>query len=208
MPICYIKSISDDATLGLWHMSESWQDLKEMVKLPATEWLPLEEKKTDKRKQEWLACRVLLQEMAQSLPIISYDKNRKPHIKGSSKQLSMSHSGDYVCVYVHDSEPVGVDLQQMKPSITKGSDYFLNEAEQHWADLDDNVLLHLIWCAKEAVFKFAGDADMDLKKHIITNPFKSNQNGIIEVSIQKENVNMSVQVQHDAFDDYLLAWTV
>lgn len=208
MAICYIKSISDDSTLGLWHMSESWQELKEMVNLPELELLALEDKKTDRRKQEWLACRILLQEMSQMQPIIVYDENRKPHIKDSTRQLSMSHSGAYACVYVHDNKPVGVDLQQMKPSISKGADYFLNDAEMQWTDLNDNVLLHLIWCAKEAVFKYAGDADLDLKKHIITNPFQSNQNGTIEVCIQKENVNRSVKVHYDAFEDYLLAWTI
>lgn len=208
MPICYIKSISDDSSLGLWRMSESWQELKAMLDLPESEMLTLEDKKTDRRKQEWLACRILLQEMIYSEPLISYDKNRKPHIKDSNKQLSMTHSGDYACVYVGDDKPVGVDLQQMKPSISKGSDYFLNDAEQLWADLDDNVHLHLIWCAKEAAFKYAGDADLDLKKHIITNPFHSNQNGFIEVSIQKQQRNESLKVQYDAFDNYLLVWTV
>lgn len=208
MPICYIKSISDDSTLGLWHMSESWHDLKETVNLSDGELLALEDKKTDRRRQEWLACRMLLQEMTELQPVIMYDENRKPHIKDSIKQLSMSHSGEYASVYVHDNKPVGVDLQQMKPSISKGADYFLNEAEMQWTNLNDNVLLHLIWCAKEAVFKYAGDADLDLKKHIITNPFQSNQNGVIEVCIQKENINKSVKVHYDAFDDYILAWTV
>ncbi|WP_026631603.1 4'-phosphopantetheinyl transferase family protein [Dyadobacter alkalitolerans] len=208
MPICYIKSISDDSTLGLWHMSESWQDLKEMVTLPETELVALKDKKTDRRRQEWLACRMLLQEMSDLQPVIMYDENRKPHIKDSVKQLSMSHSGEYASVYVHDGKPVGVDLQQMKPSISTGANYFLNDAEMQWTNLNDNVLLHLIWCAKEAVFKYAGDADLDLKKHIITNPFQSNQNGTIEVCIQKENVNRSVKVHYDAFEDYLLAWTI
>ncbi|SKB91911.1 4'-phosphopantetheinyl transferase family protein [Dyadobacter psychrophilus] len=208
MAICYIKSISDDSTLGLWHMTESWQEMQEMANLPNSEYLPLEEKKTDRRKQEWLACRILLQEMIHSQPLIKYDENRKPRIKNSTRQLSMSHSGDYASVYVHDNKPVGVDLQQMKPSISKGADYFLNDAEQHWVDLNDNVQLHLIWCAKEAAFKYAGDADLDLKKHIITNPFHSNQNGLIEVSIQKEQLTESVKVRYDTFEDYLLAWTV
>lgn len=208
MPICYIKRISDDSTLGLWHMSESWQELKDMLSLLDSELLALEDKKTDRRKQEWLACRILLQEMTQTLPVVMYDENRKPHLKDSNKQLSLSHSGDYASVYIHDSKPVGVDLQQMKPSIAKGADYFLNAAEQHWADLSDNASLHLIWCAKEAAFKYAGDPDLDLKKHIITNPFHSNQNGFIEVSIQKEHLNLSLKVQYDAFEDYLLVWTV
>jgi phosphopantetheinyl transferase len=189
-------------------MSESWQELNAMIKLPKHELQALDEKKTDKRKQEWLACRVLLNKMAQIEPVIFYDQNRKPHIKDSTHQISMSHSGDYASVYLHSRAPVGVDLQLMKPSISKGSDYFLNESEQKWAALENNLLLHLIWSAKEAAFKYAGNADLDLKKHIITNQFDSNQNDQIEVCIQRENSFESIGVHYDTFENYVLAWTV
>ncbi|MCE7064147.1 4'-phosphopantetheinyl transferase superfamily protein [Dyadobacter sp. CY326] len=208
MGISYIKSISQHASLGLWHITESWPTLKDMADLPESALHPLDDKRNDKRKQEWLACRVLLKEMLPAAALIAYDTNRKPHIEGDKHQISMSHSGDYVSVYIHDSEPVGVDLQLMKPSISKGSDYFLNALEQQWVNVDNNLLLHLIWCAKEAVFKYAGDADLDLKKHIITNPFASNQNGKIQVSILKENTRNSVMVQFETFNNYVLAWTI
>jgi phosphopantetheinyl transferase len=208
MGISYIKSVSPDSELGLWHMSEPWQELRSVVDLPADELSLLEEKKTDRRKQEWLACRALLQQMTDSQPVIYYDSHRKPHIKGSSQQLSMSHSGEYVSVYVHKTSAVGADIQQMKPSISKGSDYFLNDDEKRWADLENNLLLHLIWSAKESVFKYSGDTDLDLKKHIITNSFNSNQNGTIEVSILKGNMTENILVQFETFEDYVLTWTV
>ncbi|MEO6287434.1 MAG: 4'-phosphopantetheinyl transferase superfamily protein [Dyadobacter sp.] len=145
--------------------------------------------------------------MTDTQPVIYYDENRKPHIQHSGQQLSMSHSGEYVSVYLHKTHAVGVDIQQMKPSISKGADYFLNDDEQRWADLDDNVLLHLIWSAKESIFKYAGDTDLNLKKHIITNSFNSNQNGTIQVSILKGNMTENILVQFETFEDYVLTWT-
>ncbi|WAC12893.1 4'-phosphopantetheinyl transferase family protein [Dyadobacter pollutisoli] len=208
MGISYIKTVSPDAVLGLWHISEPWQELKTMLDLPAQELAPLKEKKTDRRKQEWLACRALLQQMTGSQPIINYDINRKPHIKNTDQQISMSHSGEYACVYLHKTRPVGVDIQQMKPSISKGCDYFLNEDEKRWVTIENNVQLHLIWSAKESAFKYAGDMDMDLKKHIITNAFNSNQNSVIQVSILKGNMTENILVQSETFDDYVLTWTI
>jgi 4'-phosphopantetheinyl transferase len=208
MGISSIKSISEDSVLGLWRMTEPWQELRKSLDLPSGELAALEEKKTHRRKQEWLACRALLQQMTGSEPVIYYDSNRKPHIQGSSEQLSMSHSGEYVSVYLHKTHTVGVDIQQIKPSISKGADYFLHEKEQRWADLADNLLLHLIWSAKESVFKYAGNNDLDLKKHIITNSFKSNQNGTIQVSILKGSMTENILVQFETFEDYVLTWTV
>jgi 4'-phosphopantetheinyl transferase len=208
MGISSIKSISPVSLLGLWHMTETWQQLQAMLDLPDRETATLDSIQKDKRKQEWLACRALLAEMTGSVPAIVYDSNRKPHIEGSQMQLSMSHSGAYACVYVHHTSPVGVDIQQMKPSISKGADYFLNEHEQHWADLTDNLLLHLMWSAKESVFKYAANADIDLKKHITINRFSSNQNGVFEVNLLNGQSPQSMQIAFDTFEDYVLTWTV
>jgi len=206
MSICYIKRLSEDATLGLWQISESWQELNEQLQLSDNDQQILESKKTENRKKEWLACRVLLHSMAPETGDISYDENRKPHISGSSQYISMSHSGDFVSVYLHKQQSVGVDIQKMKPSISKGADYFLNSSEQEWVDISDNLIMHLIWSAKESAFKYAGNPDLDLKKHIVTKQFSSNQNGVIEVSIDNADFK-SVMVSYDTFEDYVLTWT-
>jgi 4'-phosphopantetheinyl transferase len=206
MSICYIKRLSEDATLGLWQMTESWQDLNEQLQLSNSDSQILASKQTENRRKEWLACRVLLKAMAPESVGVGYDENRKPYVTGSNQFLSMSHSGDFASVYLHKKQSVGVDIQKMKPSISKGSDYFLNDSEQQWVDTSDNLIMHLIWSAKESVFKYAGNPGLNLKKHIVTKPFSSNQNGFIEVSITDADFR-SVIVSYDSFDNYVLTWT-
>ncbi|SEJ71691.1 4'-phosphopantetheinyl transferase superfamily protein [Dyadobacter sp. SG02] len=189
-------------------MTEPWEALLGMLDLPTSEMQKSEGISKEKRKQEWLACRVLLKEMLGTNAVIGYDAERKPHIIGSEIEISMSHSGAYVCVYLRKSASVGIDIQQMKPSISKGAFYFLNDLELQWADLDNNVQMHLIWSAKESVFKYAGDASIDLKKHITINPFSGNQNGRFEVNLQKGDLPETIQVQFDTFEDYVLTWTL
>ena len=77
-----------------------------------------------------------------------------------------------------------------------------------WADLEDNLQMHLIWSAKESVFKYAGDALIDLKKHIVINSFSGNQNGGFEVNLQKGDLPETIQIQFDTFEDYVLTWTL
>lgn len=203
-----IKTISPVAKLGLWRMEEPWERMLETLDLPASETKTLESISKPKRRQEWLACRALLSEMTGQYAVISYDAQRKPHLTGSDTQISMSHSGQYVCVYLSTGAPVGVDIQQMKPSIAKGAFYFLSDAELQWAQPEDNLQMHLIWSAKESVFKYAGDAAVDLKKHIVINPFSSNQNGHFEVNLQKDGLDRLIQIHFDTFEDYVLTWTV
>ena len=208
MGIVSIKTISPVAKLGLWRMAEPWQDLLGMLDLPIPEMATLEGISKEKRKREWLACRVLLKEMLGRNGIIGYDPERKPHLAGSEMEISMSHSGECVCVYLRKGAPVGVDIQQMKPSISNGAFYFLNDTELQWADLENNVQMHLLWSAKESVFKYAGDASVDLKKHITINPFSGNQNGRFEVNLQKVDLTETIQIQFDTFEDYVLTWTL
>ena len=189
-------------------MAEPWADLLGMLELPASELDAFGAILKEKRKQEWLACRVLLVQMLGKNAAIGYDPERKPHIIGSRVEISMSHSGEYVCVYLREGAPVGIDIQQMKPSISKGAFYFLNDAELQWADLDDNLQMHLIWSAKESIFKYAGDASIDLKKHITINPFSGNQNMRFEVTLQNGDLPEQVQLQFDTFEDYVLTWTL
>lgn len=189
-------------------MAERWADLLGMLELPASELDAFDAILKEKRKQEWLACRVLLKEMLGRYGVIGYDAERKPHLAGSDVEISMSHSGEYVCVYLCERAPVGVDIQQLKPSISKGAFYFLNDTELQWAELQNNVQMHLIWSAKESVFKYAGDASIDLKKHITINRFSGNQNGRFEVNLQKGDFPEAIQIQFDTFEDYVLTWTL
>jgi len=208
MGIVSIKTISPVSKLGLWRMSEPSEDLLGMLDLPASEMAVLEGISKERRRQEWLACRVLLRKMAGINALIGYDAERKPHIAGSQTEISMSHSGEYVCVYLREDTSVGVDIQQMKPSISKGAFYFLNEQELQWTDLDNNVQMHLMWSAKEAVFKYAGDGSIDLKKHITIHAFSGNQNGRFKVNLQKGDLPETIQIQFDTFEDYVLTWTL
>ena len=208
MGIVSIKTISPVSKQGLWRMTEPWEDLLGMLELPGSEKDAFSAILKEKRRQEWLACRVLLKEMLGKSALIGYDAERKPHLAGIDTEISMSHSGEFVCVYLREGAPVGVDIQQMKPSISKGAFYFLSEAELQWVNLDDNLQMHLIWSAKESVFKYAGDASIDLKKHITINPFSGNQNGLFEVNLQKGALAETIQIQFDTFEDYVLTWTL
>lgn len=208
MGIVSIKSISPVSKLGIWRMSEPWEDLLAMLALQPSERQTLDAISKEKRKQEWLACRALLKEMSGQTALIAYDAQRKPHLSGSAIEISMSHSGAYACVYLRRGQAVGVDIQQMKPSICKGAFYFLNDAELQWVDLEDNLQMHLIWSAKESVFKYAGDAALDLKKHITIERFSRNQNGLFEVTLQKADLIEPIQIQFDTFEDYVLTWTL
>jgi 4'-phosphopantetheinyl transferase len=208
MGISYIKRVSEDGLLGLWHMTESWNYLHNQLDLHPDDEAMLRLKKTDKRRQEWLTSRLLLKHMLDLPHRISYDENGKPCLTDRSHHISISHSGTYTCIYLHTQHSVGIDVQILKPSIAKGADFFLSDEEQQWADPTNNLLLHIIWSVKETIFKYAGNPELDPKKHIITRPFAGNQNEHIEVKLLNKGKIETITTEVETFDNYVLTWTV
>lgn len=79
----------------------------------------------------------------------------KPYIEGMEHiHLSISHSEEWIAVYWSEQTPVGIDIEQEREKIRNIEKYFINAEEKlHFGDLSLDKL-HLIWGAKEAIFKF------------------------------------------------------
>jgi 4'-phosphopantetheinyl transferase len=208
MGITYIKMPTENSVLGLWHITESAEELMAQAGLSETDMRILETKKTDLRKKEWLACRTMIRALKAGPSQIQYNPDGKPFFEDRSTNISISHSAEYACVYLNDDDAVGVDIQKVKPTIRAGADFFINQQEYYWIDKADNLMLHLIWSAKESAFKYACNSKLDLKKDILISPFVRNQNGVIEVSILNYNIQNPLRIRYELFGDYVLTMTI
>ena len=66
--------------LGVWKIEESSEELLSMLE-QSSEYLPfLQQIKTEKRRQEWLASRVLLKELAGEELLIAYHDDGAPYL--------------------------------------------------------------------------------------------------------------------------------
>lgn len=85
---------------------------------------------------------------------LDYTTNGAPVLKSHPElHLSISHSKDWYAVALSDQGPVGVDVQEMKAEgLASGLAYFMStrELSKKWTDRE----LYLIWCAKEAWYKW------------------------------------------------------
>lgn len=116
-----------------------------------------------KREVEQKAIRSKLIELGIEQPL-TYLESGQPVFAGNEGLfISISHSGPVMAVYLSD-HPVGVDVEFQRSGITKGSHYFVNqEEEKETQALED---FHLIWGAKEAIFKEQAGAIEDLKNEV------------------------------------------
>ena len=122
-----------------------------------------------RKKTEWLASRELLFRLGKFPERIEcmYDDFGKPYLKGSAKHISVSHSGHWAAAMISE-KPCGIDVQEYSPTIERIQSKFLDRGEMERTDMLPNSYhhLHLLWGAKECMYKAYGKRKLEFRQHI------------------------------------------
>lgn len=124
---------------------------------------------SDRKKTEWLASRELLYRISgkQTRPVCLYDEFGKPHLAGSNLSISVSHSMNW-CAAMIGPRPCGTDIQVYSETVRRIAPRFLTTAEQASTShgLDPLRHLHLLWGAKECMYKAYGRRRLRFRENI------------------------------------------
>ena len=204
MPLFY-EHVNDVAKIAIWHIAEEKKFYLEKVSL--------QKQITHPHKQlQHLAGRYLLQHLYKNFPyyLIEIADTRKPFLPNEEYHFSISHCGDYAAVIVSKQNRVGIDIELITDKVEKVKHKFLNEVEL--SNIEHSTLntqhLTLLWCCKEAVFKWYGNGGVDFKDDINLQPSSLNADeGIINCEFIKEG-KVLLKIQYKYFDGLCLAWVV
>lgn len=105
----------------------------------------------------------LIQKLGFKNEIDHHDNGQPFLINHPDLFVSISHSNGYVALVVA-AHPIGIDIETPHPKIQQGSDYFLNSNEQIFRENLEH--LHLIWGAKEAIYKLKSGLITDLRDEV------------------------------------------
>ena len=166
------QTIHPDTIWGVRKISGTSEELlsqleKKELYLPVISRIKLE-----KRKQEWLAVRILLKELLGEEKDVEYDAWGKPFFKDNSYQISISHTPGYVAVILNPEHPVGIDIEQITNKVERVKDRFLSEEEiKHISKEKELIHLLLHWSAKETIFKALGESEVIFNEQLHIKPF-------------------------------------
>ena len=206
MPI-YRTYRKGDLTVGIWKVDETVEQLRSMFHQFSIYEEGFVRFSAEKRKQEWLAVRVLLKELLGEEKRIAYCPSGKPYLEDGSMHVSFSHTSGYVAVALHPSVEVGVDIEQYGTRVRKVVSRFIREDERVSVEAGDEVyalLLH--WSAKETMFKLMEDEAVDFVKHLHIHPFWPQQSGMFEASEYRSEQGRKFLVHYDTHPDYVLTF--
>ena len=179
MPLFYQHNINASTKLGIWHIEEPEAFFLSQV--------PLQQEISHPHKRlQHLAGRYLLRFLFPEFPneLIEIADTRKPFLPGDAFHFSISHCGDYAAVIVSRSYRVGIDIEIPTPRVARVRHKFLHAEELISIEKDHKMLfekgrsgedlfmrrLTLLWSAKEAVFKWYGNGEVDFSDQIRVQP--------------------------------------
>jgi phosphopantetheinyl transferase len=164
-----LREIIDDSTVyAVWRITEDVEALRSAISLKEDEEALFRTFVAESRKKQWLAYRILVRRLIEPEDFpVEYDAMGKPYLAGSSYHISVTHTDNLAAVIISRNRKVGIDTEKIKPRIEKVKDKFLNDGELSLINKGSELeQMTLVWCAKEALYKFYGKRDLDFREHI------------------------------------------
>ncbi len=159
----------------------------------------------ERAKREKLAVRVLLQELC-GVTTLFYDENGKPYLSDKSQHISISHTKNFVAVFLHPSFPVGIDIEYRSSRASKLKEHFLTTDEMYLKTADFESYSELCWCAKEAAYKMLSDKSVHLFRDLKVKPFEVSCEG--SFCVEYTRMQQCFEMQYIQNELFTLVWSV
>ena len=204
------KELDNEAVIGVWRITETEEELKELSSTPSDEMEEISFIRSESLRKQRLAVRALLNTLFDDKVYLSHHDNGKPYLENNPVNISITHTEKYVAVILHEEENVGIDIESLDRDFSAVEKKALSEDEID--DLEDdkrNEQLAIYWCAKEAVFKLLSRYNVDFAEQIEIERFRPRGEGELEATFTgKKDEEEEFDLEYITFDRHVLVWVV
>lgn len=205
MPLL-INRYENSFRLSLWKLTETVDYLENKSHLSASDSKLYSQISNESRKKEWLAVRILLNEVLGFWPSISYMETGKPILNNHTRHLSISHSKEMVGILLCTSPYAGIDIEKTSRNIDNVLNRFLSVNELKNIETGLNPFRKIIhWCAKEAIFKSINEPKIDFSSQIKIE--KISENGTINGKFISMKNEFDIDLNYMLIDEHVIVWT-
>jgi len=207
MGVILKNNLPGGCKLGIWEITENFDDLRSRLTLESEEVRKLEGFKSLNRKLEWLSVRTLTNELTGVNSRIIYNEARKPFLLDNSHNISISHSHKLTSILIGRYTRVGIDTEYMSHRISRIANRFIHE-EEVITDDPEQVKYHLYihWCAKEALYKICDKQSINFKQNLRIDPFVPAKRGEIIGTVDNINGIDTYQMTYMRMENYIMVW--
>ncbi len=143
------KKLDNEATIGVWHITESEEELTQLSATHTDEMEEISFIKSASLRRQRLAVRALLNTLFDEKVYLSHHDNGKPYLENNPVNISITHTDQFVAVILHEDQDCGIDIESLDRDFSAVEKKALSEDEIE--DLEDekrNEQLAIYWCAK------------------------------------------------------------
>ena len=204
------KKLDNEAEIGVWQVTETEEELKELSSTPSDEMEEISFIRSESLRKQRLAVRALLNTMFDDKVYLSHHDNGKPYLENNPINISITHTEKYVAVILHEENDCGIDVESLDRDFSAVEKKALSEDEIE--DLEDekrNEQLAIYWCAKEAIFKLLSRYNVNFAEQIEVERFRVRGEGELEATfIDKNDDEEEFDLEYMTFDRHVLVWVV
>jgi 4'-phosphopantetheinyl transferase len=188
--------------VALWHIKESKEELLQMI---PSSWLrTLDPQKLSVHN---LAARVLANTVCPDFDILEKDEYGKPYFESADHKISISHSGEFAAFMFKEKSECGIDMEEVTGRVKRIVSKFFREDEKEYLNHDLKGM-YIVWCAKEALYKYYGLKSLDFRDHLRVEYTDVGESGVIVGHINKGEYSKQLSLEYEFFDQYLLVNTI
>ena len=179
MPIIH-KIETGKTTILVWKITEALEELLDLYgNINNTNYT------SKKRKKEHLISRLMLNKVCENGTII-YNEFGAPELD-NGKHLSISHSNELVTVIISETKS-GIDIEQISEKTLRIASKFVSEKNLIKLNKEKATL---IWCLKEAIYKWHQKGGVDFIKDIIIPEFNLEEHGKVTTYFREKELNLN-----------------
>ncbi|MDR1793073.1 MAG: 4'-phosphopantetheinyl transferase superfamily protein [Bacteroidales bacterium] len=202
MPLYSVQKIGKNELLALWKMEENAAQLLSMFKMNEKQLIEYQSIKAENRKKEWLSVRLLLQHCIPQPFDLQHIETGKPFLKSTNHQISISHSQNFVAIYLSDNQYIGIDIEKKRLQMEHLQSKFLHPLENQNYTNDELLFL---WCAKEVMYKIFSQKQPLMTQNLYISQINADTQQAIGY-FQKKDSEQKVQLFYQNIEDNLLVW--
>jgi phosphopantetheine--protein transferase-like protein len=213
MALFLTKELSNGASIYVWEVTESEEELMSMASIPNDELDELSLIRSEALRRQKLAVRALMNEIFEEKVYLGHHDNGKPFLKNSFQEISITHTNRFVAVITHASEDLGIDIESLDRDFSAVEKKALSEDEVD--DLQNQerkrkLQLAIYWCAKEAIFKrMSLMVGVDFAEQIEIEKFNPHDEGELEGTFYaKDGTENEFELEYMIFENHVMVWVV
>jgi phosphopantetheinyl transferase len=203
MPIYQLNNVSETIKIGVWKITETKKQLLEQLSTVGFNESTIPQKKTERGLKEWLSTRLLTATFFEKVQI-TYNPLGKPFLD-NGWNLSISHSNDFVAIIVNKQNDCGIDIEKISDKVGRIKHKFLNPSDLKNITTAEHLTLY--WGAKEALYKYYGKKEVLFIEHLFIKDFSPKKN-TFKGEINRQDLKVTVPMQYEIIEDYILTYTL